>query len=111
MPLFKSLQVVTPSSLTRYPHIHYKHGLVSVTLGLKFKLSNRHFLGGSMRVKCVASISPELWRGDRESVVQSMAVTDMREALLLVKSSTSDRFTTSPMLLFVLSTISIWISI
>ncbi|KAL3275564.1 hypothetical protein HHI36_020320 [Cryptolaemus montrouzieri] len=76
-------QVVTPSSLIRYPHTHHKHGLISVTLGLRFTLSSRHFLGGSMRVKCVASVSPELWRGDRESVVQSMAVKDMREALLL----------------------------
>lgn len=36
-----------------------------------------------MRVKCVASVSPVLWRGDRESVVQSLPIKDMREALLL----------------------------
>lgn len=82
-------QVVTPTALIQYPQTHHKQGLVSVTLGLRFTLSSRHFLGGSMRVKCVASVSPILWRGDRESVVQSLAVKDLREALLLVKSSAS----------------------
>ncbi|XP_044763712.1 uncharacterized protein LOC123320442 isoform X2 [Coccinella septempunctata] len=81
-------QVVTPTSLVHYPHTLHKHGQVSVTVGLKFNLSSRHFLGGSMRVKCVATVSPELWRGDMESVVQSTSMKDMREALLLVKSST-----------------------
>lgn len=38
-----------------------------------------------MRVKCVASIAPILYRSDRESVVQtqSLPIKDMREALLL----------------------------
>ncbi|KAK9878068.1 hypothetical protein WA026_020697 [Henosepilachna vigintioctopunctata] len=93
-------KVVSPSTLIRYPHTHHKHGLISVTLGLKFTLSSRHFLGGSMRVKCTASVSPELWRGDRESIVQSMDVKDMREALLLVKSF-STVVTPYPLALFV----------
>ncbi|XP_044766283.1 uncharacterized protein LOC123322399 isoform X1 [Coccinella septempunctata] len=101
-------QVVTPASLVRYPHTHHKHGLISVTLGLKFTLSNRHFLGGSMRVKCTASMSPELWRGDRESVVQSMPVKDMREALLLVKSSSSNIFYPTIILIISLCAIVFW---
>ena len=36
-----------------------------------------------MKVKCVASISPVLWRGDRESIVQNLPMKEMREALLL----------------------------
>lgn len=40
-----------------------------------------------MRVKCVASLSPLIWRKeDRESsAVQSLPIRDMREALLLGK--------------------------
>ncbi|KAK9878082.1 hypothetical protein WA026_020724 [Henosepilachna vigintioctopunctata] len=100
--------VVTASSLIEYPHTHFQRGLVSVTLGLRFTLSNRHFLGGSMRVKCIASVSPELWRGDRESVVQSMAVRDMREALLLVKSSASNPPSHSRVVFFVLCVLMIF---
>ncbi|KAB0792352.1 hypothetical protein PPYR_14311 [Photinus pyralis] len=80
-------QVASPEALIYYPQVQHRHGLMSVTLGLKFSLSSRHFLGGSMRVKCVASVSPVLWKGDSESVVESLAVKDMREALLLVRSS------------------------
>ncbi|XP_045463573.1 uncharacterized protein LOC123673159 isoform X2 [Harmonia axyridis] len=101
-------QIVTPASLVRYPNTLHKHGLVSVTLGLKFNLSSRHFLGGSMRVKCVASLSPELWRGDRESVVQSTSIKDMREALLLVRSSTY-RNSSSSITILLLSIVSRWI--
>lgn len=42
-----------------------------------------------MRVKCVASVAPILFRGDRESVVQNLPINkDMREALLLGEWST-----------------------
>lgn len=79
------LQVASPDALIHYPPIQHRHGLVSSTLGLRFTLSGRHFLGGSMRVKCVASVSPVLWKGDRESIVQNLPMKDMREALLLGK--------------------------
>lgn len=80
------MQVVSPDALVRYSPVVHRHGLVSSTLGLRFVLSSRHFLGGSMRVKCVASVSPVLWQGDRESVVQRLSpLIDNREALLLGK--------------------------
>ncbi|KAJ8948468.1 hypothetical protein NQ314_008403, partial [Rhamnusium bicolor] len=74
-----------PEALIKYPPYPHQKGLVSSTLGLRFKLSDHHFRGGSMRVKCVASIAPILYRSDRESVVQtqSLPIKDMREALLL----------------------------
>ncbi|XP_017782228.1 PREDICTED: uncharacterized protein LOC108566719, partial [Nicrophorus vespilloides] len=84
--------VATAGALIKYPPLQHRHGLVTTTLGLRFVLSSRHFLGGSMRVKCVASVSPVLWRGDRESVVQSLPIQDMREALLLVKSGAKEAF-------------------
>ncbi|KAJ8919874.1 hypothetical protein NQ315_006403 [Exocentrus adspersus] len=77
-------QIRTPEALIQYPPQYHQQGLVSSTLGLRFKLSTDHFRGGSMRVKCVASIAPLLY-SDRESVVQtqSLPIRDMREALLL----------------------------
>ncbi|CAH1977958.1 unnamed protein product [Acanthoscelides obtectus] len=84
-------QIQSQDALIHYPPEHHHHGLTSSTLGLRFVLSSHHFRGGSMRVKCVASIAPTLYRGDKESVLQthSMPIKDMREALLLVRGTTS----------------------
>lgn len=71
-----------------YPNVKLdEKGLEQSVLGLRFFLDERHFLGGSMRVKCVALLSPLIWRKeDRESsAVQSLPIKDMREALLLGK--------------------------
>jgi hypothetical protein len=76
-------QVTSSGALIRYPAYHDPNGLITTTLGLRFTLSSRHFQGGSMKVKCIASVSPALWRTDRESVVQNLPIKDMREALLL----------------------------
>jgi hypothetical protein len=72
-----------------YPNVVHPHGLVVSTLGLSFTVTSSHFLNGSMKVRCVASVSPILWRGDRESVVQRVSPevkTNVREALILRKS-------------------------
>lgn len=53
-----------------------------------------------MRVKCVASVSPVIWRGDRESVVQSLPIKDMREALLLGKDKYFFRFFPKVLIIF-----------
>ncbi|KAJ9587264.1 hypothetical protein L9F63_019213, partial [Diploptera punctata] len=79
-------QVTSSDSLVTYPHQVHAHGLLVSTLGLRFVVTGNHFLGGSMRVRCVASVSPILWQGDRESVVQRMQPLlekNIREALLL----------------------------
>ncbi|ENN81853.1 hypothetical protein D910_12272, partial [Dendroctonus ponderosae] len=77
-------QIQKPEALIPYPIEHHAKGLVKTNLGLRFILTNRHFLGGSMKVKCVASVAPILFSEDRETVVQSLPVVkDMREALLL----------------------------
>ncbi|KAG5896679.1 hypothetical protein JTB14_002526 [Gonioctena quinquepunctata] len=81
-------QIQKPEALIHYPVEHHQYGLVSSVLGLKFRLSNHHFRGGSMKVKCVASMMPMLYQSDRESVVQTQTL-PLREALLLVKSSSS----------------------
>lgn len=77
------LQVTNPEYLIRYPSVKHKHGLVSSILGIRFVLTSNHFLGGSMRVRCVASIPTFLRGRNRDSIVQ--AVPAVREALLLGK--------------------------
>lgn len=79
------LQIQNPETIIVYPQEYHESGLVSTTLGLRFRLNEHHFRGGSMRVKCVASIAPILYRSELESVVesQSLPVREMREALLL----------------------------
>lgn len=45
-----------------------------------------HFKEGAIKVKCLSSLSPILWKGGRESIVQRRpAVLDIREAMLLGK--------------------------
>ncbi|XP_030370986.1 uncharacterized protein LOC115621466 [Scaptodrosophila lebanonensis] len=70
--------------LYKYNDIVHKHGLITSTLGLQLALEPRHFHDGDMRVKCLASISPVLWKGGKESVLQRRpGIIDNREAMLL----------------------------
>ncbi|KAL1140623.1 hypothetical protein AAG570_000553, partial [Ranatra chinensis] len=79
-------QVTDPKMLRVYPNIVHTHGLVTAILGLHVTVTSQHFTGGSMKLKCVANVSPVLWQGNRESVVQRMSpLVDNREALLLGK--------------------------
>ncbi|XP_025837024.1 uncharacterized protein LOC108735520 [Agrilus planipennis] len=94
-------KVTGNSILVHYPPIYFNDGLVSMTLGLRFTLSSVHFQGGLMKVKCIASVSPVLWRGDRESIVQSLPIKDMREALLLVTSSKGNLVYPAAALIFI----------
>ncbi|KAL5284689.1 hypothetical protein ACFFRR_006788 [Megaselia abdita] len=72
-------------TLLRYNDTVHKHGLITSTLGLQLTVDARHFRDGAMKVKCLASISPVLWKGGRESIVQRRpGVIDNREAMLLV---------------------------
>ncbi|XP_044257845.1 uncharacterized protein LOC123006952 isoform X1 [Tribolium madens] len=107
-------QVTSQNALIRYAPIHHRQGLITTTLGLRFTLGAHHFQGGSMKVKCMASVSPALWRSDRESVVQNLPIKDMREALLLgewttfiqspwhVKNSTTRTTKSSPLVRLVI---------
>ena len=70
--------------MIRFNDTVHKHGLITSTLGLQLIVDARHFTDGAMRVKCLASISPVLWKGGRESVLQRRpGVIDNREAMLL----------------------------
>ncbi|KAH8418014.1 hypothetical protein KR222_010571, partial [Zaprionus bogoriensis] len=74
--------------LHKYNDIVHKHGLITSTLGLLLELEPRHFHDGDMRVKCLASISPVLWKGGKESILQRRpGIIDNRETMLLVRSA------------------------
>lgn len=81
---YPNLQISNPDDLLRYPTVVHPHGLLTTALGLRLHVTNNHFEDGQMRVKCVASVSPVLWQGNRESVVQRVApLIDNREAHFL----------------------------
>lgn len=69
-----------------YPDLHNNVGLIKSTLGLVVTVDSKHFQKGTMHLKCVASVSPVLWRGGKESIVQWRAPSiDNREAMLYGK--------------------------
>ncbi|XP_055609864.1 uncharacterized protein LOC129756856 [Uranotaenia lowii] len=79
---------VTDSELLiPYPRFQNPHGLITSFLGLNVIVGPHHYERGIMRIKCVASLSPVLWREGKESILQWEQPTfDNREAMLLVKS-------------------------
>lgn len=79
-------KISSNSVLIRYPTRKSRQGLLTTVLGLRFHLNNHHFLGGSMRVKCVSSVSRSDL-DDRTSVIENLPITDLREALLLGKNT------------------------
>ncbi|XP_039293047.1 cell adhesion molecule 1 [Nilaparvata lugens] len=84
-------KVSNSRNLIHHKELVHQHGLVTSSLGLRLPVTTDHFRNGSMRVRCVASLSPVLWQGDKESVVQRspLPVYENREALLLVRASGS----------------------
>ncbi|XP_053657706.1 uncharacterized protein LOC128706789 [Anopheles marshallii] len=80
--------VTDPNSIIHYPSVQNQHGLITTFLGLSIVVNHRHYIDGTIRIKCMASLSPVLWRGGQESIVQwEQPTIDNRVAMLLVKSS------------------------
>lgn len=74
---------VKEKDLIHYTAHTFSHGLATSILGLRLTIMSDHFVeDGSMKVRCVATVAPPFWQGDRESVLQKI---DKREALLLGK--------------------------
>ncbi|KAI9579269.1 uncharacterized protein LOC119640017 [Glossina fuscipes] len=88
--------VLDELNLIHYNHTVHRHGLITTTLGLQMILERRHFHKGAMRIKCVASLSPLLWKGGKERDLQRRrpGLIDNRESMLLVHSSTSTQYKT-----------------
>lgn len=58
------------SSVLRGPHISYmgREGLEETQLGLEFRVEQRHFRLGDLKLKCLASIATVYWVSNEESV-------------------------------------------
>lgn len=82
---------VNEKDLIQYTPHTFSHGLATSVLGLRLTITTDHFVNdGSMKVRCVATVAPLLWQGDRESVLQKI---DKREALLLGEYTYTQIFT------------------
>ncbi|XP_063229197.1 uncharacterized protein LOC134534667 [Bacillus rossius redtenbacheri] len=84
-------QVRDRDELVQYPELVHHYGLVTSALGLRFKVEDHQFQGGSIRVRCVASVFPGFWVRDKERVVERVdqLKDHVREALLLVRAASS----------------------
>lgn len=69
---------VFDSYVLPYPPIVHSHGLVTTILGLQIKLDSSHFDNGSMRVKCLTSVSPVI--PIHSSVVSDGSAPEPRES-------------------------------
>ncbi|XP_058825798.1 uncharacterized protein LOC131685833 [Topomyia yanbarensis] len=94
-------QLVTdPGVLVPYPRFQNSHGLIVSYLGLNVVVGPHHYENGILRIKCVASLSPVLWREGKESILQwEQPTIDNREAMLLVRSGTIMQRSSSSFLL------------
>ncbi|XP_021707322.1 uncharacterized protein LOC5573307 [Aedes aegypti] len=90
--------VLEPSMLVSYPRFQNPHGLITSYLGLSVVVGPHHYVNGEMRIKCMASMSPVLWSGGQESVLQHPTF-DHREAMLLVRSLSWQVRSKSPIIL------------
>ena len=79
---FRFFFQASDSNLLEYPPINHTHGLFSSILGLRMRLISEHFIEGSLRVRCVATLLPLSWQGNKESIFQKM---DNKEAMLFGK--------------------------
>lgn len=91
-------QITNPKYIITYPDIHHTHGLISTSIGLNMRINSQYFeRDGVLSIKCVASISPVLWSGNKETVIQQQGLKqfvdiplpsiDTREVLFLGKLS------------------------
>lgn len=85
-------QITNPKYIISYPEVHHQHGLISTGIGLSMRINSQYFEDGVLRIKCVASISPIIWSGNKETVIQQQGLQqfeiplpsiDTREVLFL----------------------------
>lgn len=82
---------VDPSFL-RGPETFYHNddGLETSILGLEFKINQKHFMHGDLKLKCLATIGSVYWRSNEESVegekLQRTPVLESRETVPTDKS-------------------------
>lgn len=88
-------QITNPKYIVSFADVQHTHGLISTSIGLSMRISAQFFQDGVLRIKCVASISPVIWSGNRETVIQQQGLQqfeiplpsiDTREVLFLGES-------------------------
>lgn len=88
-------QITNPKYVVSFADVQHTHGLISTSIGLSMRISAQFFQDGVLRIKCVASISPVIWSGNRETVIQQQGLQqfeiplpsiDTREVLFLGES-------------------------
>lgn len=88
-------QITNPKYIVSFADVQHTHGLISTSIGLSMRIGAQFFQDGVLRIKCVASISPILWSGNRETVIQQQGLQqfeiplpsiDTREVLFLGES-------------------------
>jgi hypothetical protein len=57
-----------PAIIKNYQVIKEHSGLETSVLGLRFKVREKHFKTGDMKLKCTATIATIYWRSNEESV-------------------------------------------
>jgi len=94
---FMGTQITNPKYIIHYPDTHHNHGLISTSIGLNMRISPQYFEQNIMSIKCVASISPVIWSGNKETIIQQQGLQqfeiplpsiDTREAMFLGKKLT-----------------------
>nr|XP_018897727.1 PREDICTED: cell adhesion molecule 2-like [Bemisia tabaci]XP_018897728.1 PREDICTED: cell adhesion molecule 2-like [Bemisia tabaci] len=78
-------QKVKGPSLRSYPEIISSHGLRQTQLGLTLTVTNDLFRDGSIKFKCIATLSPSLWQAKQEG--QIIQRNQLKEASLLIRGT------------------------
>lgn len=85
-------QITNPKYIISYSEVYHTHGLIVSSIGLNMRINSQYFEDGVLRIKCVASISPIIWSGNKETVIQQQGLQqfeiplpsiDTREVLFL----------------------------
>lgn len=95
-------EIADNNFVKNYSVVAEDQGLETSTLGLRFKVRDKHFKNGDLKLKCTAVIATIYWKSNEESVQgvrpQSALVSESRssrnsafEPLLPAKGSTSAR--------------------
>lgn len=68
--ILKRTQITNPKNIIHYPDSHHSHGLISTSIGLNMRIQPQYFEHNTMTIKCIASISPVIWSGKKETIIQ-----------------------------------------
>lgn len=100
--------VSDPAFLVEHPHQKHAHGLYTTVLGLRLVIRPQHFREGSMVLRCVATVSTELWRSHTEVVhddepPHNVRMLENREAFFELKGGGGPRLAPALPLLVLLA--------